>query len=271
MLKIFTLLCALSSLVCAYDLHFAPLWMKHQRVFELVNCDTGKVAGSVNCWILYDHEKGVKEGCISSLEVKRGVQGQGLGKYLFSKAIDCIEVSDIVHRTVWYAYPKWKEEWWPSFEPSLEKLVAFYKRVGGIQDERKKDLGIYFHFDHTNRKLVAQRVRDAHEVPEGYKVRERKEENKRLYAVRVYDQRVNGKLSPVLEVQYEKQGRANVISGAKILNKRFAAAAIEQSVALATASLRFSANALQEALVQDKSVLPGVYDDLFIEWQEEEK
>lgn len=270
-LRQLVLLLALFSVTSAADLSFFPFWEKHKHTLQVVHSATDRVHGHVECWLVYDHDKGVKEGVISYIHVKRYAQGCGLGKYLFSRAIKFIDAHEIVKKTRWYAYPPGKESSDKSFKKLLENLVAFYKYLGGKKDCRMRDSGVYFYLDHTDRKLVTQRLRDAANPPVGYKLEEPKDEKQSIYAARVYVQSQAGKSKALCEVQYEKEGRAKVIKGVRLLDKRISKKVVTQIIDLIAEKLRVSRDAVECSLTENLSSgvrLPALYDDLFFEREE---
>ncbi len=265
--------CVLFSVASAHDLRFFPAWEKRKHTLQVVHRATGKVHGHVECWLVYDHDKGVKEGVIGWIEVKRYAQGCGLGKYLFNRAIKFIEVHEIVKATRWYAAPVGIIGSSKLFEPRLQALVSFYEYLGGVKDKRQDSSlwGTFLHFDHTQRNLVEQKMRDVQELPVGYKLEEPKDKKQFIYAARVYDTLPSGKYKALCEVQYEKEGRTKVITGVQLLDKKASKEAIAQIIDLIVEKLCVSRAEIKDSLIENLSsgaILPALYDDLFFPREE---
>lgn len=246
----------------ALKLEFNELWKKESYCMRALNQKDGIEAGHAFFWVLSDWVAGTREGYLQELEVRLNYQGQGMGHYLFSSALNWLHEEGVVTTTRWWAYPLWQPIGSTRYKELLPRLVSFYEELGGIIDKDNPpsaaEGGVNFYFDHNNRKAIAACKRIARKKRKNCVIQLPEEERRSCYAAQVGVAVTARRWKPLCEVRYEDEGDTRTITAIKLFEG--GREALVELAPFLVDNLEMPLRSVKQALkkAEERIVLPGL-------------
>jgi GNAT superfamily N-acetyltransferase len=276
-----------SGAVFSQGLEFVELWKKtnYKLVAKKKGVQSARVLrkspspqlGYVSYWVLEDFELDAKEGYIQLLTVTPGMRGNGVGSYLFSKALAALDADPAIWRTDWAAYPIHSGVIAGSADcrEKLRRLCAFYQRLGGIQficnyrsEAKDSRQGADFYFDHANRKEINKHVQAAKKKHTDCAVLEDLEARQICFAAKVKMNTTATRSKDVCEIRYETApgGEEDIfeLKAIKFIDPRISTAHKDELVRFIAESLEQPLDVIQKAAAAcefaSNEILLGIHD-----------